>query len=224
MALRISIRVNLINRVFSHLNCPLAYFTISISWDFSLRRELHAWWNRPFGLVSQKCLLRTCFRQCMWTLIQQNFIFACCFLQSQCLRVEKLLTRFRRNGCSYANGSLTGDMPSIGTLVGLLLLLSLAPAIYHWAADVAKANNQTGLASGSSQMWGRQEIALGVYGTAVPTLLRVTLWGPCGAFPTVNDQCVAMILTWPWWSLGGSLLAGMCRIGHSPKKKLLFLY
>ncbi len=52
MALRISIRVNLIKQEFSHLNCPLAYFTIVISWDFLLRHELHAWRNRPFGLIS----------------------------------------------------------------------------------------------------------------------------------------------------------------------------
>jgi hypothetical protein len=52
MALRISIRVNLIKQEFSHLNCPLAYFTIVISWDFLLRRELHAWQNRPFEHIS----------------------------------------------------------------------------------------------------------------------------------------------------------------------------
>ncbi len=52
MALCISIHVNIIKQEFSHLNCPLAYFTIVISWDFLLRRELHAWRNRPFVLVS----------------------------------------------------------------------------------------------------------------------------------------------------------------------------
>ncbi len=50
-------------------------------------------------------------------------------------------------------------------------------ASYHQAADVAEADDQTGLASGSSLARARQEIALGVYGTAVPTWLHVTLQG-----------------------------------------------
>jgi hypothetical protein len=87
---------------------------------------------------------------------------------------------------------------------------------------VAKADNQTGLVSGSSLTQARQGIALGVYGTAVPTPLQVKLRGPCGAFPTVNDRHAAMMLTWPWWSLDGSLLVGVRKIGHSPKKKFSF--
>ena len=85
---------------------------------------------------------------------------------------------------------------------------------------MAKADDQTGLASGSLPMRARQEIALGVYGTAMPTLPRVTLWGHCGAFPAIDDWSVAMMLTWPWWSLEG-LLAGTCRVGYSPKIKVL---
>jgi hypothetical protein len=54
----------------------------------------------------------------------------------------------------------------------------LAQASYHLAADVAEADNQTGLASGSLPTQGRQEISLGVYGTAVPTPPQVALWGP----------------------------------------------
>jgi hypothetical protein len=98
----------------------------------------------------------------------------------------------------------------------------LVQASYHQAADVAKANNQTRLASGSSPMRARQEITLGVYGTAVPTPPRVALRGPSGPFPATNDWCVSMMLTWPCWSLEG-LLAGAHRIGHSPKKKFSFL-
>ncbi len=93
-------------------------------------------------------------------------------------------------------------------------------ASYHQAADVAKADNQTGLASGSSPTRARQEIALGVHSTAVPTPPRVALWGPCGSFTAVNDRHAAMMLIWPWWSLEG-LLAGACRIGHSPKEEVL---
>jgi hypothetical protein len=52
MALRISIHVNLIKQECSHLNSPLAYFTIVFSWDFQLRCKLGAWLNHPFGLVS----------------------------------------------------------------------------------------------------------------------------------------------------------------------------
>jgi hypothetical protein len=60
---------------------------------------------------------------------------------------------------------------------------------------VAEANDQTGLASGSLLMRARQEIALGVYGTAVPTPQQVALRGPCGSFLAVDDCRVAMMLT-----------------------------
>ncbi len=63
----------------------------------------------------------------------------------------------------------------------------LAPASYHQAADVAKANDQTELAFGSLLMRARQKITLGVYSTAAPTPPQVALWGPCGAFPAIND-------------------------------------
>ncbi len=86
---------------------------------------------------------------------------------------------------------------------------------------MAKANDQTGLTSGSLLTRARQEIAFRVYGTAAPTPPRVTLRGPCGAFPAVNDWHAGMMLTWPWWSLEGSLLAGVHRISHSPKKEVL---
>ncbi len=85
---------------------------------------------------------------------------------------------------------------------------------------MAKADDQTGLASGLLLMWARQEITLGVYGRAVPTPLRVALWGPYGAFPAINDWCVAMMLTWSWWSLGGLLLAGQVELATHLKKKL----
>ncbi len=83
---------------------------------------------------------------------------------------------------------------------------------------MAKADDQTGLTSGSLPTRARQEIALGVYGTAVPTPPRVATWGPRGSFITVDDWRAAMMLTWPWWSLEG-LLTGARRIGHSPKKE-----
>ena len=76
------------------------------------------------------------------------------------------------------NGGLTRDIPSVGTLVGLLLFALLAPASYHQEADVAKVNDQTGLASGSSPTQACQEIALGVYATGVPTPPQVALRGP----------------------------------------------
>ncbi len=67
---------------------------------------------------------------------------------------------------------------------------------------------------------GVQELACGVYGTPVPTPQQVALWGPWWPFPAVNDQCVLMTLTWPWWSLEG-MLAGACRIDPSLKKEVL---
>jgi hypothetical protein len=94
----------------------------------------------------------------------------------------------------------------------------LVQASYHQVADVAKADDQTGLASGLSPMRVSQEIALGVHGTAVPTPPQVTLWGPRGSFIAINDRRAAMMKIWPWWSLEG-LLVGAHRIGHSPKKR-----
>jgi hypothetical protein len=84
---------------------------------------------------------------------------------------------------------------------------------------VVKADDQTGLASSSLPMRAHQEITLGVYGTAVPTPLRVALQGPHGSFITVDDQRAVMMLTWPCWSLE-DLLAGARRISHSPKKEV----
>ena len=83
---------------------------------------------------------------------------------------------------------------------------------------MAKANDQTGLASGSLPTLARQEIALGVHGTAVPTPPQVALQGPCGSFIAIDDWCAAMMLTWPWWSLEG-LLTGARRNGYSLKKR-----
>ncbi len=85
---------------------------------------------------------------------------------------------------------------------------------------MAKADDQTGLTFGSSPMQARQRIALGVYGTAVPTLLRVALRGRRGSSTAVNDRRAAMMLTWSWWSLEGWLV-GTCRIVHLQKKEVL---
>ncbi len=93
-ALRISIRLNLIIQEFSCQNCPLAFFTIVISWDFSAKCEWCAWGNRPFGVISQKHPLRICFRHCTQTLVQQNFIFASYFLRFDFLQIGKLMRRF----------------------------------------------------------------------------------------------------------------------------------
>jgi hypothetical protein len=56
--------------------------------------------------------------------VQQNFIFVSCFLRSHFLLAMKIIEMPWRNGCSYEKGSLERDMPSIGTLVGLLLALT----------------------------------------------------------------------------------------------------
>ncbi len=63
----------------------------------------------------------------------------------------------------------------------------------------------------------------GIAGKTVIKLIQEEKGGPCGSFPAINDRRVAMMLTWPWWSMEGSLLAGIPRIGHSLKKKFSFL-
>ncbi len=64
------------------------------------------------------------------------------FLQSHFLLLTKNLRVPRRNSCSYKKGSLGKDMPSIGTLVGLLLAST-------WQA----ASALLGLASLPSTIW-----------------------------------------------------------------------
>ncbi len=76
------------------------------------------------------------------------------------------------------NGSLTRDIPSFGKLVGLLLFFCQCQLAYHQAADVAEADDQTGLASGSALTQVHQEIALGVYGLMGLTPPQVALRGP----------------------------------------------
>jgi hypothetical protein len=56
--------------------------------------------------------------------VQQNFIFANCFSRSHFLLAMKNFETPQRNSFSYEKGSLGRDMPSVGTLVGLLLALT----------------------------------------------------------------------------------------------------
>ncbi len=65
------------------------------------------------------------------------------------------------------------------------------------------ANNKTGLFSSLAIARAHPGIALRVHRPAGPTLPQVALWGPCGAFSTVNDWQLVMTLAWPWWSLEG---------------------
>ncbi len=156
-------------------------------------------------------------------LVQQNFIFASCFLWSYLLHVEKLLRRIWRNGCSFAKWQYYKRHISIWDTGWLAAFALLVPASYHQAADVAKANGQTGLASGSALTWAHWEIALGVYCLMGPTPPRVTLWSPWRVFPAVNEQRVAMTLAWPWWSLEGLILAGRIELATQLKKKVSIL-
>jgi hypothetical protein len=55
-------------------------------------------------------------------LVQQNFVFASCFLRSKFLHVKKLLRRIHQHGCSFAKRQSIRDISAFGTLVGLLLL------------------------------------------------------------------------------------------------------
>ncbi len=71
-----------------------------------------------------------------------KFIFAICFLWSHFLLATKHFETPWQNGCSYKKGSLGRDMPSIGTLVSLLLALT-------WQA----ASALLGLSSLTSSCW-----------------------------------------------------------------------
>jgi hypothetical protein len=54
------------------------------------------------------------------------------------------------------------------------------------------------------------------------TLPQVALWGPCGTIFAINEQHVAMMLSYPRRSLEGSCARRLRRIGHSPEKEVLY--
>ncbi len=103
------------------------------------------------------------------------------------------------------NGSLTRDIPSFWMLVSLLLLFW-----WHQLATIKQLTPTTrlGLLLALAPMWALQEIALGVYRPVCQTPPQVALWDLCGAFPAINERCVAMILICAWWSQEGSCARG----------------
>ncbi len=118
-----------------------------------------------------------------------------CFSWSHFLLVQKNLRTSQRDGCSYEKGSLGKDLPSIGMLVGLLLVLTwqaasalLGQEAYHWPADVAYANNQTGLPISLALARTYQGIILGVFRVVGPTPPQVALQGSWKEFlPSMID-------------------------------------
>ncbi len=122
-ALHISIRANLIEQDFSHLNCPLACFTIIISWDFLLRCESRAWRNCQLALFLRSVrgghASDGIHRRLYNTILFLRFFY-------HGLNFCKLRNFWEDSdgrAVPTQNGSLTRDIPSIGTLVGLLFLL-----------------------------------------------------------------------------------------------------
>ncbi len=137
---------------------------------------------------------------------------------------QKILRTSRRNGCSYEKGSLGKDIPSIGTLVGLLLALT-------WQA----ASALLGLASLPSTSWcglywwpnwspylpwcsrartrGLFLESLGLWAQ----LRRIALWGPWKDFFAIDDWRAAMC----WLVLGGLWKAclRLHKIGQSPTRR-----
>ncbi len=176
-------------------------------------------WTR-FLVVSVEDMLPTAYVDARTT----KFCFRDLFLAVPFLACQKSSEKISAEWLFLHKKVSTKRHISVWEACWLAAFALLALASYHQAADVVKADDQTWVTSGSFPPWACQEITLGVYSTTVPTLLQVALWGPWGAYPTVNDQQVAMPLTWPWWSLEDSLLAGTHIISHSPKKKFSILY
>ena len=38
----------------------------------------------------------------------------------------------------------------------------------------------------------------------------------------MDERCVAIMLTWPWWSLAGLIIAGLVELATHIKKKLSY--
>jgi hypothetical protein len=142
-------------------------------------------------------------------LIQQNFIFATCFLWSHFLLVaipyEKVPTKqtFLHKRKSYMRHSLHCGL----YLVCCFCFVSASKLTINqlmWTMLTTRLRSLFGL--GLARM--HREIALEVYWLVGPTPPWVALWVSWEAFPTVNDWCVAMTLPWlwPWWSYECSCL------------------
>ncbi len=146
--------------------------------------------------------------------VQRNFIFASCFLRSHFSFVTKFLRKSWQNGHSYKKGSLGKDIPSVGTLVGLLYALT-------WQA----ASALLGLTSLPSTSWGglrwQSDWASNWLGacTRVPGDRSWGLQGrgPNSAASSTSGSLKRFFCCWwlacsntlacPWWSLEGLLAA-----------------
>ncbi len=85
--------------------------------------------------------------------------------------------------------------------LGELLLPCEGYQAQYCPADVASADNQTGLPIGLALARSHHRLALGVFRVTRPTPLRVAPWGPQKEFFTANDRRAAIrwiILGDPW--------------------------
>ncbi len=154
---------------------------------------------------------------------KKKIIFASCFLRSHFLFAKKNETPWR-NGCSYEKGSLGRVMPSIRTLVGLLLALTWQAASALLELPSSTSSSWRGLCWQPD--WAPRRLstrafhhglALGVFRITSPTPLQVALQGPRKEFFAINDQHAAiywLVLGCPW-----KACSRPHKIGQSPTRR-----
>jgi hypothetical protein len=133
-------------------------------------------------------------------------VFTSYFLRSHFLFVMKILRTSRWDDCSYEKGSLRKDIPSIGTLVGLLLALTWQAASALLGLANLPLTSWRGLCQwsdwppiGLARVHAYQGIVLRVFRVMDPTPPQVALRGPWKDFFAINDWRTAI----HWLVLGG---------------------
>jgi hypothetical protein len=103
--------------------------------------------------------------------------------------------------------------------LGKLFLPCKSYQAQHCPADVASADDQTGLPIGSVLSRLHHVFALGVFRVTSPTPPQVALWGPQKGFFVVDDWRAAIC----WLVLGGPWKACSWphKIGQSPTRRFL---
>ncbi len=151
-----------------------------------------------------------------------EILFLHCFLWSHYLRVEKLLRRFRQNGCSFAKRQSYKRHTYCWDTDWLAAFAWLVPAslpLSGWRGQSWQPDGACFWVIASAGLPGNCSWSIQTHlPNSAVSHTSGSLWG----ISRRQWAACSNALTWRWWSLDGSLLVGACRNGHSQKKKFLF--
>ncbi len=213
-------------RIFSSKICLLAYFTTKLA-RISLPIAFQA---NGKNIILDSLLRSICWGhasngiyRCPYNTILFLWVVSCGPIS--CLSWKILRTSWQ-NGCSYKNGSLGKDVPSVGTLVGLFLALTWQAASALLGLASLPLTSWSGLSQWSDwpPYWlgalvripGDCSWRCQVVG---PTPLQVALQGPWNNFFPINDWRATI----RWLVLGGPWKACLWlqNTGQSPTRRFL---